>query len=173
MKKSFSFFSQFAAIVFTALFVFGLFSCSSFLTGNAENGSVSFVIDRAVLDAARDGSGIHDDNASYLVDVTLEDGNGFGVKQTVTITSKDYDDYMATGRKFEAKFPRVPVGKQIYAIVKIYRIFGEAKDIPESELPEPEMIGKSDSIKVKSGKNEITLHAYNYRYNLIFQLQLQ
>ncbi len=172
MKKSFSFFSQIAAIVFTVLFVFGLFSCSSFLTGNAENGSVSFVIDRAVLDAARDGSGIHDENASYLVDVTLEDGNGFGVKQTVTITSKDYDDCMATDRKFEAKFPRVPVGKQIYAIVKLYRIFGEAKDIPESELPEPEMIGKSDSIKVKSGKNEITLHAYNYRYNFDFSVTI-
>ena len=172
MKKSPLNFARFFTLLCSLFFIFGFFSCSSFLSSNDENGSVSFVIDRSILNAARDGSGIHDENVSYLVVVALEDNKGFGVKQTVNITAKDYDDCMKTDRRFEANFKKVPVGKEIYAIVKIYQIFGKDTDIPESDLPEPEMIGKSDPIKVKSGKNEITIHAYNYRYSFDFSITI-
>ena len=172
MKKSPLNFARFFTLLCSLFFIFGLFSCSSFLSSNDENGSVSFVIDRSILNAARDGSGIHDENVSYLVVVNLEDNKGFGVKQTVNITAKDFDDCMKTDRRFEANFKKVPVGKEIYAIVKIYQIFGKDTDIPESDLPEPEMIGKSDPIKVKSGKNEITIHAYNYRYSFDFSITI-
>ena len=172
MKKSPLYFARFFSLLCSLFFIFGLFSCSSFLSSKDENGSVSFVIDRSILNAARDGSDIHDENVSYLVIVSLEDNKGFGVKQTVSIPASDYDECMKTDRRFETKFKKIPVGKQIYVMIKIYQIFGKDTNIPESELPEPVIIGKSDPIKVKAGKNEITLNAYNYRYNFDFLITI-
>ena len=172
MKKIFSVFSRVAAIVFTTFFVFGLFSCSGLLASSSETGSVSFVLDRNVFDAARSGD-TGEDGFSYRVEVSLEDGKNFGVNQTVNISEDDFKKSKKTDAVFEAKFPRVPAGKQVYAIVKIYEQLPHHEERNTNNFePEPIMIGKSDVYKIKSGMNKITLNAYNYRYNFPFSITI-
>ena len=173
MKKSFSFFSRLASIAFTVFFVFCLFSCTGLLASSSETGSVSFVIDRALFNSTRSGTNGNGENFSYRVEVFLEDGNGYGVQQTVTISEEDFVESKKTDAKFVANFPRVPAGKQIYAIVKIYEVSPHhAANGVDGFEPEPMMYGKSDVYKIKAGKNEINLKAYNYRYDFPFSITL-
>lgn len=96
------------------------------------------------MNAARSGTNGGED-FSYRVVVSLEDGKDFGVKQTVNITEKDFSDTKKTNGYFEANFPKVPVGKKVYAIVKIFEQFPhhEQRDIDNLDA-DPLMIGKSD-----------------------------
>ena len=119
MKKSVLFFSRIYSLLIAGLLVLCLSSCAGFMQ---RTGSVTFTFDAKVLqNAARDGGDPMTEEKGFRIEVALEGEGGFGVKQTVIIPIDVFEESMRTDRRFEAPFDNIPVGKKMYALVKVYR----------------------------------------------------
>ncbi len=154
--------------IFIAGFIFlCLSSCAGLLQ---KTGSVSFVIDRTFLSAAREARE-GGDGPVMQVEVSLEGNGGYGIRQTIFITKEDYEKCMQTDRKFEANFDSIPAGKTYYAYIRVY----SAKEIGMNGEPvaEPILIGKSKAFKVKAGENLVDMKAFSYRCEYDFSLEVK
>ena len=166
MKKSVLFFSRIYSILIAGLLVLCLSSCAGFLQ---QTGSVTFSFDKSILqNVLRDG-GDPIEQKNYRIEVFLEGEGGFGVKQTVNIPIRDFEESMQTDRRFEASFDNIPVGKNFYALIKIY---APKEETGFSMTENPEMIGKSEIFKVKSGQNYVELKAFRYLHDLDFSFEI-
>ena len=161
MKKSVLF--RNCSVLFTAFALLCLSSCAGLLQ---KTGSVSFEIDKTLINAARNGGG---DGPGMNIEVSIE-GNGYGAKQTIFVPMEDYEDCLATDKKFEANFDNVPAGKTYYAFIKIFRMKNEGATV--IEMTEPQLIGKSKPFKVKAGENIVDMKAFNYRCEFEFSLTI-
>lgn len=158
MKKSvLHFFKLFSA----ALVLLCLSSCAGLIQ---KTGSVSFEIGPEILNAARDGDHSSDIRDFVRIVVALE-GKGYGIKQTVDISMKDYWDCLEFDKKFEATFDNIPVGKNLYAVIKSYQIM-PGTNLP-LELRDPELYGKSDYFTVKAGQNKVEIKASRHYRELV------
>ena len=170
MKKSFSFFSRFASIIFAVLFVFCLFSCAGFLTSNFTEGSVSFELDSSVIAAASRAGGQGD--FSYRIDITVNGNKGFALKQTSDIPKADFNKCLETDKKITTTLRRIPVGQTVTALVEIFQVYNDKEPGDVNESSDPIIVGKSSPLKVKSGENTLTIKAYNYRYDFPFSITI-
>ena len=164
MKKSVLFFSRIYSLLIAGLLLLCLSSCAGLLQ---RTGSVSFEINKALIQAARDGGY---DGPVMQFEVSLEGNGGYGIKQTIFIPMEDYEACMQTDKKFEASFDNIPAGKTYYAYIRVYR----AKEAGMTGEPaaEPILIGKSKAFKVKAGENIVDMKAFSYRCEYDFSLEI-
>ena len=155
MKKSVVKLFKVGLVLLAAFAVLTLTSCSGLFINNT--GTVSFVLDNEILNAARDGDEPH---PGILIEVSLEDNKGWGVKQTVKIPEYVFWESMESDRRFERSFNNIPVGKKLYAQIKI---FNEMNMTVSTALADPEFYGKSDYFTVRAGNNEVSIKAGFYR----------
>ncbi|MBO7583545.1 MAG: hypothetical protein J6T20_07115 [Treponema sp.] len=168
MKKSVSTLICNLSIIFTAFVLLCLCSCTGLLQ---KTGSVSFIIDKALLQAVARNGGDGYEGPQMQFEVSLEGSGGYGVRQTILIPVEDYDKCMQTDRKFEANFDNVPAGKTYYAYIKVFRAKeGSSNGEP---LSEPILIGKSKAFKVKAGENIVDMKAFSYRCEYDFSLEIK
>ena len=154
MKKSvLSFFK----VLMAGLILLCLSSCTGLIQ---KTGSVSFEIGPELLNAARDGGLVTEDNREFVRIIVALEGKGYGIKQTVDIPMEQYWNSMDTDRRFEATFDNIPVGKKLYAVIKTYQMM-PGNNLP-FELRDPELYGKSDYFTVKSGQNKVSINASDY-----------
>ena len=123
MKKSFSFFSRFAVIFFSVLFMFSL-SCSGLLQKESySNGSVSFELPvEDILTQINSSRSIDSSRiayCSYRMDISII-GNKYEVTKSTTITEAD--------KKLSIRFDKIPVGKKVYAVAKIYEVVEKSRN---------------------------------------------
>lgn len=166
MKKTVSTLIRNCSVLFTAFVVLSLCSCAGLLQ---KTGSVSFVIDKAFLSAAREGDN-GEDGPKMMFEVSLEGSGGYGVRQTILIPVEDYEKCMQTDRKFEANFDSIPAGKTYYAYIRIYRT--KEDGMTGGQGTEPILIGKSKAFRVKAGENTVDMKAFSYRCEFDFSLEI-
>ena len=82
MKKSIL---RFFEVFYCSLILMCLSSCAGLLQ---RTGSVSFEINKALIQAARDGGY---DGPGMQVEVSLEGNGGYGIRQTIFISMEDYE----------------------------------------------------------------------------------
>ena len=164
MKKSFSFFSRFAVIFFSVLFMFSLFSCSGLLQKESDsNGSVSFELPvEDILTQINSSRSIDSSRiayCSYRMDISII-GNKYEVTKSTTITEAD--------KKLSIRFDKIPVGKKVYAVAKIYEVVEKNGTKNENLV----MYGKSETKKIKAGLTFLKLNIYNYLNDFQFTLTI-
>lgn len=164
MKKSVLFFSRIYSLLIAGLLVLCLSSCAGLLQ---RTGSVSFEIDKALVQAARDGGY---DGPVMRFEVSLEGNGGYGIKQTIFIPMEDYEACMQTDKKFEANFDNIPTGKTYYAYIRVYS--DKEAGMTGGPETEPILIGRSKAFKVKAGENIVDMKAFSYRCEYDFSLEI-
>ena len=174
MKKSFAFFNHIFTLLIVLLCSLMFFSCSGGFFNDEAEGSISFVLDRALFDTIIPEEETEIADMSYRVEVFVEGENNFGARQTVYLTPDDFADSKKNPAGFAVEFGKIPARKNYYLFVKIYQEFLH-EDIHFSEgdpEPEPLIVGKSDIFKLKAGLNKVTIRAYNYRYDFPFSITI-
>lgn len=150
---------RFFNVLIAALILLCLSSCAGLIQ---KTGSVSFEIGPELLKAARNGG--EPDEEFVRIVVALE-GKGYGIKQTVDISMEEYWDCLEFDKKFEVPFDNIPVGKNLYAVIKSYQIM-PGTNLP-LELRDPELYGKSDYFTVKAGQNKVEIKASRHYRELV------
>lgn len=163
MKKAVCKFGKVFAIVFAALMVLSLASCSGLIQ---KTGSVSFVVDQELLNAARAPFGGGNDNA-FRLEIVLEGKGSYKLKQTLYVTEEKFEQFSKHG-SLEASFDSVPAGKSLSALVKVFH------EEPNSTggVSKPMLIGRSDTFRVKPGNNKVSVPMCSYDSEFRFEIHL-
>ena len=163
MKKAVCKFGKAFAIVFAALMVLSLASCSGLIQ---KTGSVSFVVDQELLNAARAPFGGGNDNA-FRLEIALEGKGSYKLKQTLYVTEEKFEQFSNHG-SLEASFDSVPAGKSLSALVKVFH------EEPNSTggVSKPMLIGRSDTFRVKPGNNKVSVPMCSYDSEFRFEIHL-
>lgn len=164
MKKAVWKFGKAFAIVFAALMVLSLASCSGLIQ---KTGSVSFVVDQELLNAARGPFG--EPQETFRLEIALEGRGGFKLKQTLVLSDENFENFINKHGQLETSFNSVPVGKTLSALVKVYR------DEPWStvEVKTPIYIGRSRTFSVRPGNNKVSLALGEYFKRFEFTIRLE
>ena len=156
-----------ATSVLLTVFVFVTMSSCSGLIMDGSTGSVSFEFSQEMLKAARDGDSGQGQPA-FLLEAILKGKGNWQARQMLSISEETFMKNLNRGSAYEIKFKNIPVGKKLYAVVKIYTPRGGT-----IEFAEPVLIGKSEAFKVKKGDNSVAIKAFNYRMDFDFQFTIQ
>ena len=177
-----------------AAFVLPLFSCSN-ASNDVGSGLVSFYVDKALVNkAAKLSANVSKDPTNdpveeeeferkFRFEVTLE-GEYSETKTAYASFKEEPYTEDPTGDEpyqeeqnynfdsFSIDFD-VPVGKVVWAKIKIYEESEQERDEPVNERREPLLYGKSQSLKVSSGTNLLSVGAYSYRTYVPYKFTIQ
>ena len=166
------FFFNAVLISLAAAFVLPLFSCSD-ASNDVGSGMVSFYVDKALMQKAVELSdkvskNPNDDPRREIerklrFEVALE-GEYSETKTAYTPYEGDFGF-----ESFSIGFD-VPVGKTVWAKVKIY---DEREREPVEERRYPTIYGKSSAIQVSSGINPLSVDAYSYCVYVPYKFTIQ
>ena len=185
------FFFNAVLIFIAAAFVLPLFSCSD-ASNDVGSGMVSFYVDKALMQKAVElSNNISKDPTNdpqeemwrkFRFEVALE--GEYNETKTVYASFKEEpyteDPTGAEPREgprynfdsFSIDF-NVPVGKIIWAKIKIYEESEQERDEPVNERREPLLYGKSQIISVSSGTNLLSVGAYTYHAQVPYKFEFK
>ena len=177
-----------------AAFVLPLFSCSN-ASNDVGSGLVSFYVDKALVNkAAKLSANVSKDPTNdpveeeefvrkFRFEVALE-GEYSETKTAYASFKEEPYTEDPTGDEpyqeeqhynfdsFSIDFD-VPVGKVVWAKIKIYEEFEQERDEPVNERREPLLYGKSQSLKVSSGTNLLSVGAYTYHAQVPYKFEFK
>ena len=163
MKKFLIFVKRIGSVLFVCLFSLALFSCSGLLQKESDNGSVSFDVPvDALLNQINSSRSIDSTRIAYCtyrMDISII-GNKYEVSKSTTLTADD--------KNLSVRFDKIPVGKKVYAVAKVYEVVEENGTKNENLL----MYGKSETKKIKAGLTFLKLNIYNYLNEFQFTLTI-
>lgn len=168
LRAAFAFFSA-------ALMSLALASCSN-ASGDAivQNGNVALLLDSAFFQKAVQ-FGVQKNGESEV------EGEKIKMRLEVSLNG-EYSDTKTLNFDFEKtaeaplppsqtiNFNEVPIGKNIYAVVRIY-VIGVA--VEEGKANKPSYIGKSKTIQVGNGDNTLELTAYSYYTSVPYSVKVE
>ena len=191
MKSRF-FFSA-VLISLAAAFVLPLFSCSD-ASNDVGFGMVSFYVDKALMQKAVElSNNISKDPTNdpqeemwrkFRFEVALE-GEYSETKTAYASFKEEPYTEDPTGAEprldgprynfdsFSIDFAGIPVGKVVWAKIKIYEESEQERDEPVNERREPLLYGKSQIISVSSGTNLLSVGAYSYQTYVPYKFTIQ
>ena len=163
MKKFLIFVKRIGSVLFVCLFSLALFSCSGLLQKESDNGSVSFDVPVDALfnqiNSSRSIDSTRIAYCTYRMDISII-GNKYEVSKSTTLTADD--------KNLSVRFDKIPVGKKVYAVAKVYEVVEENGTKNENLL----MYGKSETKKIKAGLTFLKLNIYNYLNEFQFILTI-
>ena len=180
-------------ISLAAAFVLPLFSCSD-ASNDVGSGMVSFYVDKALMQKAVELSDKVSKNPNdepqdegerkLRFEVALE--GEYKATKTVYASFKEEpytedptgDEPRQDGPRynfdsFSIDFAGIPVGKTVWAKIKVYEESEQERDEPVNERREPLLYGKSQIISVSSGTNLLSVGAYSYRTYVPYKFTIQ
>ncbi len=187
------FFFNAVLIFIAAAFVLPLFSCSD-ASNDIGSGMVSFYVDKALMQKAVELSDKVSKNPNdepqdegerkLRFEVALE--GEYKATKTVYASFKEEpytedptgDEPRQDGPRynfdsFSIDFAGIPVGKTVWAKIKVYEESEQERDEPVNERREPLLYGKSQIISVSSGTNLLSVGAYSYRTYVPYKFTIQ
>ncbi|MBQ4015846.1 MAG: hypothetical protein II610_11450 [Treponema sp.] len=187
------FFFNAVLIFIAAAFVLPLFSCSD-ASNDVGSGMVSFYVDKALMQKAVELSDKVSKNPNdepqdegerkLRFEVALE--GEYKATKTVYASFKEEpytedptgDEPRLDGPRynfdsFSIDFAGIPVGKTVWAKIKVYEEYEQERDEPVNERREPLLYGKSQIISVSSGTNLLSVGAYSYRTYVPYKFTIQ
>ncbi|MBR4790390.1 MAG: hypothetical protein IK024_05805 [Treponema sp.] len=163
MKKFLIFVKRIGSVLFVCLFSLALFSCSGLLQKESDNGYVSFDVPVDALfnqiNSSRSIDSTRIAYCTYRMDISII-GNKYEVSKSTTLTADD--------KNLSVRFDKIPVGKKVYAVAKVYEVVEENGTKNENLL----MYGKSETKKIKAGLTFLKLNIYNYLNEFQFTLTI-
>ena len=187
------FFFNAVLIFIAAAFVLPLFSCSD-ASNDVGSGMVSFYVDKALMQKAVELSDKVSKNPNdeprgeierRLRFVATLEGE-YNETKTVYASFKEEpytedptgDEPRQDGPRynfdsFSIDFAGIPVGKTVWAKIKVYEESEQERDEPVNERREPLLYGKSQIISVSSGVNPLSVGAYSYRTYVPYKFTIQ
>ena len=180
-------------ISLAAAFVLPLFSCSD-ASNDVGAGMVSFYVDKALMQKAVELSDKVSKNPNdepqdegerkLRFEVALE--GEYKATKTVYASFKEEpytedptgDEPRQDGPRynfdsFSIDFAGIPVGKTVWAKIKVYEESEQERDEPVNERREPLLYGKSQIISVSSGTNLLSVGAYSYQTYVPYKFTIQ
>lgn len=167
------FFFNAVLIFIAAAFVLPLFSCSD-ASNDVGSGMVSFYVDKALMQKAVELSDKVSKNPNDEPRGEIERRLRFVAtlegeyNETKTVYAPYEGDFGF--ESFSIDFAAVPVGKTIWAKIRIY---DEYTQEPVEERPRPSIYGKSQIISVSSGVNPLSVSAYSYQADVPFKFEFK
>lgn len=167
------FFFNAVLIFIAAAFVLPLFSCSD-ASNDVGAGMVSFYVDKALMQKAVELSDKVSKNPNDEPRGEIERRLRFVAtlegeyNETKTVYAPYEGDFGF--ESFSIDFAAVPVGKTIWAKIRIY---DEYTQEPVEERPRPSIYGKSQIISVSSGVNPLSVSAYSYQADVPFKFEFK
>ena len=187
------FFFNAVLISLAAAFVLPLFSCSD-ASNDVGAGMVSFYVDKALMQKAVELSNkiskdpvnepVEEMKRKFRFEVALE--GEYSATKTASATCK-YELYTGdpTGAEpqegirydfdsFSIDFAGIPVGKTVWAKIRIYEESEQERDEPaERGRRVPTIYGKSNTIQVSSGITPLTVNAYTYQAQVPYKFEFK
>ena len=160
-------------IFIAAAFVLPLFSCSD-ASNDVGSGMVSFYVDKALMQKAVELSDKVSKNPNDEPRGEIERRLRFVAtlegeyNDTKTVYAPYEGDFGF--KSFSIDFAAVPVGKTVWAKIKVYDEFERDE---REERPQPSIYGKSQIISVSSGVNLLSVDAYSYRTYVPYKFTIQ
>ena len=169
------FFFNAVLIFIAAAFVLPLFSCSD-ASNDVGSGMVSFYVDKALMQKAVELSDKVSKNPNDEPRGEIERRLRFVAtlegeyNETKTVYAPYEGDFGF--ESFSIDFAAVPVGKTIWAKIRIYDE-DEREEPVERGRRVPTIYGKSNTIQVSSGITPLTVNAYTYHAQVPYKFEFK
>ena len=162
--------NSFRLLSISLLLAFTFFSCSMFENLDESSGDLSFELGSDIIRRVAEDLGDEGEQRACLIEVQLT--GDYSKKKSVSVSVSPEEDDIPFSSK-EIKFNSVPVGKKVSAEVKIYKTVKTGHS--DYLYKTPVFKGKSESIRIREGKNTLTLKLMNYfkKYPVAFTLTMK